>query len=270
MQEDAYRKIEAVSQSMLKELLASPRRFEAAYITQTLSRETTPAMEFGTMVHKIVLQPSVAASTIVMIPDDVLTSNGQRRGKAWDQFCMDNAGKQLVRRDEYDKAFEIAKKVWSHPFYELAFDWMRYTENPITWEDADTGVQCKGIPDVVCDNEWVIDLKTTADLTGFVQGAESYTSKTVADFGYHMQAAFYLRGTTIHYGEPKTRFAFIVVETKAPYRVYAMELNAAAITAGEVKVQRALAEYKRRMETNDWSEEGERALLQVGIPAWAI
>jgi hypothetical protein len=62
----------------------------------------------------------------------------------------------------------------------------------------------------------------------------------------------------------------LVVETEEPYRVYAMELKAEAITAGEVKMQRLLAEYVRRMQTGDWSEEGERSLLQVGVPAWAM
>jgi|694.fasta_scaffold89996_6 hypothetical protein len=264
-----YENDSAVSQSQLKILEESPRKYEAIYITRTLSRPPTDAMEFGTLVHGLTLQPSVVASEIAVIPDSALTSNGQRRGKAWDAFCEATEGKLRVFQQDYDRALTISKKVWSHPFYEFIFDRIERVEVPIIWTDPIEPVSCKGIPDIVAE-EWVIDLKTTKSLTGFLQGGEQLVSKQIADFGYHLQAAFYLRGASLFYGDPKTRFAFLVVETEEPYRVYAMELKAEAITAGEVKMQRLLAEYVRRMQTGDWSEEGEKSLLQVGIPAWAM
>ena len=264
-----YENDSAVSQSQLKILEESPRKYEAIYITRTLSRPPTDAMEFGTLVHGLTLQPSVVASEIAVIPDSALTSNGQRRGKAWDAFCEATEGKLRVFQQDYDRALTISKKVWSHPFYEFIFDRIERVEVPIIWTDPIEPVSCKGIPDIVAE-EWVIDLKTTKSLTGFLQGGEQLVSKQIADFGYHLQAAFYLRGASLFYGDPKTRFAFLVVETEEPYRVYAMELTPQAITAGEVKMQRLLAEYVRRMQTGDWSEEGEKSLLQVGIPAWAM
>jgi hypothetical protein len=264
-----YENDSAVSQSQLKLLDESPRKYEATYITRTLSKAPTDAMEFGTLVHGLTLQPSVIAIEIAVIPDSALTSNGQRRGKAWDAFCEATEGKLRVLQQDYDRALAISKKVWSHPFYEFIFDRIERVEVPIIWTDPIEPVSCKGIPDIVAE-EWVIDLKTTKSLTGFLQGRDELVSKTIADFGYHLQAAFYLRGASLYYGDQKTRFAFLVVETEEPYRVYAMELKAEAITAGEVKMQRLLAEYVRRMQTGDWSEEGERSLLQVGIPAWAM
>jgi hypothetical protein len=62
----------------------------------------------------------------------------------------------------------------------------------------------------------------------------------------------------------------LVVETQLPHRVYAIELNQAAIFAGEGTMIRLLREYKQRIESNDWSEEGENNLLQVGLPSWAL
>lgn len=269
MRTNDYENDSAVSQSQLKTLEESPRRFEALYITKTLSKQTTDAMEFGTLVHGLTLQPSVVESEIAVIPDSALTSNGQRRGKAWDTFCEATEGKLRVFKEDYDRAFTIAKKVWSHPFFEFSFPNINYTEVPIRWTDPVESVSCKAIPDIVAE-EWIVDLKTTRSLTGFLQGRDQLVSKTIADFNYHLQAAFYLRGASLHYGDPKTRFAFLVVETEEPYRVYAMELRPEAITAGDIKMQRLLAEYVRRMQTNDWSEDGEKSLLQVGIPAWAM
>jgi hypothetical protein len=260
----------SVSQSQLKELAKSPRRYEAIYITKTMRIEASDAMEFGTLVHTMTLQPHEVDREIAVIPVDVLTSNGQRRGKAWDAFVEEQVGKILVKQADYDRARQIAERVWDHPFYKLVFDWQQYIEVPIKWVDPTVEVACKGIPDIVCNNEWIIDIKTTSDLTGFTQGRDALVSRTIADFGYHIQAAFYLTGASEFYGERKTRFALIVVETKEPYRVYAMEINQAAIAAGEGEMIRLLQEYKRRLGEGDWSEEGERCLLQVGIPAWAL
>jgi hypothetical protein len=269
MRTQEYESDEAISQSQLKLLAESPRKYEATYITRTLSKAPTDAMEFGTLVHGLTLQPSVVASEIAMITPDVLTSNGQRRGKAWDAFVESTEGKLRVFQEDYDRALTISKKVWSHPFYEFIFDKIERVEVPIIWTDPIEPVRCKGIPDIVA-GQWVIDLKTTRSLTGFLQGGEQLVSKTIADLGYHLQAAFYLRGASLYYGDQKTRFAFIVVETEEPFRVYAMELKPEAITAGEVKMQRLLAEYVLRVASGDWSEEGEKSLLQVGVPSWAM
>ena len=269
MRTTEYENDPAISQSQLKLLAESPRKYEATYITRTLSRAPTDAMEFGTLIHGLTLQPSVVSSEIAVIPDSALTSNGQRRGKAWDAFCEATEGKLRVFQEDYDRALTISKKVWSHPFYEFIFDRIEKVEVPVYWTDPIEPVSCKGIPDIVA-GEWIVDLKTTKSLTGFLQGGEQLVSKQIADLGYHLQAAFYLRGASLYYRDQKTRFAFLVVETEEPYRVYAMELKAEAITAGEVKMQRLLAEYVRRMQTGDWSEEGEKSLLQVGVPAWAM
>ena len=269
MQSKDYQNHPGISQSQLKLLDESPRKYEASYITRTLSRSPTDAMGFGTLVHGLTLQPSVVSSEIAVIPDSALTSNGQRRGKAWDAFCEATEGKLRVFQEDYDRALTIAQKVWSHPFYKFIFEKIEQVEVPIYWTDPIEPVSCKGIPDIVA-GEWIIDLKTTRSLTGFLQGGEHLVSKQIAEMGYHLQAAFYLRGASIHYGDPKTRFAFLVVETEEPYRVYAIELKPEAITAGEVKMQRLLAEYVRRMQTGDWSEEGENSLLQVGVPSWAM
>jgi hypothetical protein len=265
-----YEGLRAVSQSELKVLQRSPRRFQAQYITKTLQVEPSDAMEFGTLVHGMTLQPHLVDDQVAVIPADVLTSNGQRRGKAWDAFVEENSSKLIVRQADYDRARRIAERVWDHPFYKLVFDWQQYVEVPIQWVDPTVEVACKGIPDIVCNNEWIIDIKTTGDLTGFVQGRDVLVSRTIAEFGYHLQAAFYLTGASEFYNDRKTRFALVVVETKEPYRVYAMEINEAAIAAGEGEMVRLLQEYKERLAKNDWSEEGERCLLQVGLPVWAL
>ena len=270
MQPIQYQHHPGVSQSQLKTLKESPRRYQAIYVTRTLCTETSDAMDFGSLVHAVVLQPHKIAEEFVCIPSSVLTSNGQRRGKAWEQFVEDNPGKHMMFAEDFDRALVIQSKVLEHPFYDLVMDWTEHVEIPIAWTDEQTGVLCKGIPDIVCKNEWVIDIKTTNDLTGFIQGKEKLTSTKIADFGYHLQGAFYLGGASACYGRQFTRFALIVVETRQPYRVYAMEIDEQSLFAGRMQVTQLLEEYQRRMKHDDWSEEGEKSLLQVSIPSWAM
>jgi exodeoxyribonuclease VIII len=265
-----YNRWNAVSQSQLKVLDESPRRFQATYITQTLLREETDDMLFGSVVHTMVLQPDCVDKYVTVIPEEVLTSNGHRRGNAWNAFLAANQDKFLVKQDVYDRALRISRRVKQHPFWELVQGWKQHVEVPIWWTDDETGVNCKGIPDIVCSNNWIIDLKTTKDISGFVEGREKFTSKKIYDFGYHIQAAFYLEGASKWYDSVKNRFALVVVETTEPHRVYAIEIGEPSIFAGKLKVHALLEEYERRVKSCDWSEEGERSLLQVNVPSWAM
>ncbi len=255
---------------MLKVLGESARKFEAQFVLRTIESEESDSMRFGSLVHCLALTPEVFRDEFAIIPEEVLTSNGQRRGKAWEAFAEENRGKYLMKQIEVIRAELIVAKIRNHAFYQLILDWQRDIEDPIYWTDEETGVECKGIPDIVCRNEWVIDLKTTSDLTGFVQGREKITSAKVAEFGYHMQGAFYLEGASEFYGEKKSRFALIVVETKEPYRVYAIEIDEPSLFAGRMRMRALLEEYARRLANNDWAEEGELNLLQVSVPGWAM
>jgi exodeoxyribonuclease VIII len=258
-----------ISQSMLKTLEESPRKYEAMYVTRTFCEEPTDAMDFGSLVHGLTLQPSQVADSIALIPESALTSNGQRRGKAWDAFCEDTPGKLRVFREDYNRALMVARKIHLHPFWRAMYPHCLYVENEIYWCDPESGVYCKGIPDIICDHDWSIDVKTTNSLSSFIQRGERYTSKAVLDFGYHKQGAFYLKGASLHYGVPKTRFALLVAETNPPYRVFAMELTRDTLEIGECRMQWLLNDLRRRIDQQDWSEEGEACLLQVGLPTWA-
>lgn len=269
MRDEKYRKSRAINQSSLKELQKSSRRFESQYVLGDGQNAETDAMVFGTLYHTMMLQPHLVDDMFVVIPEDALASNGHRRGKKYDEFLESNKDKYCITSEDFEKAKLLSQRTNNHPFMQLVNSWRWRVEEAIYWTDPQTEVECKAIPDIVCKDDWIVDLKTTKDLTGFVFDRDGYTSKSIVDFDYHLQAAFYLRGTSIYYERPFSRYALVVAETSLPFRVYAMELSPAALFAGEAKLQKLLAEYAWRSRENDWSEDGERALLQVDIPAWA-
>ena len=66
------------------------------------------------------------------------------------------------------------------------------------------------------------------------------------------------------------RFLFGVVETEPPYRCRSLELDAVAMDFGFWERRDLLEEYRRRLEADDWSEQGEQAMHEVSLPAWYL
>lgn len=261
-----YNSVDAVSQSMLKTMRASPRKFEACYITKTLSTDATPEQELGTKIHFAILEPERFDDRYCRIPKEVLASNGHRRGKAYDEWFeeMASIGKSPMTDAEWEKIDHIRANADRNEILKTFLQNARAIEAPIYWpERTEEGeVECKGIPDLVCVKDWIIDVKTTSDLKEFGRSAGKYA--------YHMQAAFYLRGASIVYESAYTCFAIAVVETVAPYRVHVKQLPTEAIIVGQSMVEESLAEYCRRKKTNDWSEVDENQLMMLDIPSYFL
>lgn len=131
------------------------------------------------------------------------------------------------------------------------------------WDDADTGVRCKGKIDAMTPGVCLTDLKTTrVPLTPGALGRE------VASRGYHIQAAFYTDGFRACTGID-TPFVLVFVQNREPYDVAVYRLDDAAIDAGRKWYKRALAMYKHGRETNQWP--GVPAGIgTLEIPKWEL
>ena len=112
-------------------------------------------------------------------------------------------------------------------------------ETPITWHDAETGIDCKGIPDAYP----LFDLKTTADLTWFLNDAKK--------FGYDGQIAFYYDGLMARGSEPHTP-CWIVVEKDPPYDVVVYEIDEQTLQQGRDRYRAALRTLQQCMTTDEW------------------
>lgn len=260
--EESYSQLAAVSQSMLKDLQKSPRLFEAKHILKTLCDESTRSQQLGTAIHAAILEPQKLEKLIAIPPVEVLASNGHRRGGKYDDWKAEQGRKIILSEDEADLIKRVQESARNHPALRQLLDAGEYLENPISWNDPICGVQCKGIPDLVCSKGFIVDIKTCQSVSDF--------DKTVAQYGYHLQAAFYITGCSIHYGQRFANFVIAAIETNPPYRIHTRLLDDAAIIVGHQKIDELLAEYQRRVEQNDWSEEAEKSLVFLSLPKWAF
>jgi hypothetical protein len=108
-----------------------------------------------------------------------------------------------------------------------------------------------------------VDLKTTAE-----GGAEpGQFAKSVHQYRYHVQAAFYLDGLAAN-GVEATDFAFIAVEKSRPNLVGAYWASKTMIDRGRMAYKRDLHTYKRCLDSGQWP--GYSAAIEIlDLPAWA-
>ena len=108
----------------------------------------------------------------------------------------------------------------------------------------------------------LVDYKTT------ISAEPGAFSRSVASYGYHQQADWYLDGWRTLTGEDAA-FVFIAQEKEAPYLVNVFELDAVALDIGRARNLAALDLYRQCTETGVWPGYSD-AVEQIGLPRWAV
>ena len=106
-------------------------------------------------------------------------------------------------------------------------------EQAVRWIEEQAEVLSKAMRDkIACGGTLIVDLKTSADPTpqGF--------AKSVVNFGYHRQAAWYLDGHAAATGNDAVGMVFIVVGKEPPHDVACYELDYEAITLVVNRIKR--------------------------------
>lgn len=220
----------------------------------------TAALLFGKGFHCSVLEPDVFASNYVVEPDHGdcrLKENKARR----DEWRASHEGKILVS-DGDARAFDgIAKALSAHKF---ARELIRggVSELTLRWQDAETGLECKGRCDYYIPGlATVVDLKTTAD------ASFDDFRKSAASYGYHRQDAFYRQGFAAC-GVPIDNFIFIAVEKVPPYAVAVFALDRDAVRKGSASVAEDLRTLAEGVERDEWPGYPEEIQV-LDLPPWA-
>jgi exodeoxyribonuclease VIII len=218
--------------------------------------EPTPAMVFGTLFHWIVLEPEKFNSRVVVWEGDA------KRGKEWTSFKEEAGDKNIITTGERDQLLSMKNSVYNSKIAWSAISGAEY-EKSIFWPDPTYGVTCKVRPDVIKQGLYLIsDLKTAEDASpeGF--------SRAAANFGYDIQAAFYIAGARAMTGNHYRDFIFIVVEKKPPYACAVYRASQEMLDAGRVKIGEVLPRYAECLDKDVWPGYGD-GIQDLYLPRWA-
>lgn len=97
---------------------------------------------------------------------------------------------------------------------------------------------------------------------------EMHFEKSMIDYGYDRQAAFYLDGYRTLTGRP-AQFAFAAVESEAPFGVRAAPVSPSVIASGRAKYRRALAVLKAERLNNGRFDADYDQPETFDLPRWA-
>lgn len=260
MTEKEYRAHPAVSRSELWKFRASPQKF---WYAKQHPEEPTPALLFGQVFHKLVLEPLTFADEFAVAPlVDRRTAAGKQQ---WKEFLDGSAGKTVVPLEMMAQASDMLQSVVNEPLALKLLDGAH--ETPYFWRDADSGdTWCKCRTDCLCtkySQPIIVDVKSTADAStdAFMRDAVKY--------GYDLQAAMYSEGVEACTGEAPM-FVFIAVEKTPPYAVNILQADELFMRRGQTLLRETLTEYRYCRESGNWYGYlgRNRQINNLSLPAW--
>ena len=233
--------------------------FYARHIAKTISGHASSALAHGTLLHRWLEIGDKIWEELASPPASVLTETGLI-GKKAQQWAADNCPeKQIVPAKEIAQLRAEAASVMSHSAARELIEAAICHEISVSWETASgDGLRCR--PDLCTRDVWV-DLKTTRE-TNIL----SSFWRSVADYGYHAQDAFYQWGMTACGMEAKP-LVFVVVSTAPPHECHAVTLPAAYVAEGRRRMLRAIADIRLRTDLAYWKPDQHGEVIELSIPA---
>lgn len=215
--------------------------------------------DLGSVAHRLVL--GVGCDIVEVEYDSWQT----KAAKAERDAARERGAVALLSKD-LRAAEAMAAAVMAHPDAGALFAPGAFTpEATLVWHEDDTDVWCRAMVDAYPvdgpGRPILADLKTTdsADLAS--------VAKSVATYGYHQQADWYLRGAEC-LGLPDARFVFVFVEKKPPHLVTVVELDDETLDAGARLNVAAIDAWLRCRDTGHWPGHATK-ITTIGLPKWA-
>lgn len=255
----AYQKWPAVNQSSLKLLKQTPAR--ARWVMENPS-DPSDEVVIGNAAHCLILEP-----------DDFnlrYLKNIEGDGRRTDI--------KFARAEIRETAEKYGLTVLSHDDFFLVHSWaeavlktdkasqlLRESTKELSaiWLDSATKQTCKARLDAWAEQSGVvIDVKTCAD------ASPAAFARSIWNFGYHNQAAFY-RTALRALGFSPEHHVFICIEKSAPYCVAVYRLDDAIINAGELENQELLRLWATCARDNNWPGYPDK-VVDIAVPGYAI
>ena len=214
----------------------------------------TKAMADGTAVHAFFLERDKFDTDFVIKPADMRLNT--KAGKEW---ALEHQSKIIIDSELGNNLYEMEKSFMDSPA-KLIYDIKGQTELSYFWDDLGT-IKGKCRPDWISDDgSIVVDIKTTTDASpkGF--------QKSIANWGYHLQLGWYLRGLR-KLGVPAKQFIFIAIEKTAPFCVGVYRADQDMINFAMKELDQLMPEIQTAMVSKEFPDYTPE-ITSIGLPPW--
>jgi len=251
----------SISRSALMDFKKSPRNYWAKHLNPDRPlKNATPAMEFGTAFHTLILEPHLFDAQYFVLPEKVLLKNVGR--EKYDEYKSiekeaEETKKTVLSRSDYLKLQAMRTNLIANERAIALIQGAVY-ESSYFWEDEHTGLIVKSRPDILHANMYV-DLKTCADASPHA------FQKAMASGGYHIQAAMVFDG--VHKLESRRLSACIniCVETDYPHSIGIYIIDESALNVGHSEYKNLLLQLKSAIVHNEFED---YQIETISLPAW--
>jgi hypothetical protein len=176
-------------------------------------------------------------------------------------------GKSCITKDQMEIAQVMAGKVFAHPIAAKLLD-AGTPEMSGYWHDDATGVRLRFRTDWLTEPMARSGRIICVDYKSAVSADPRHFAKQCADFGYHMQQAWYEDGLREVEVAESVGFVFIVQQKTPPFLVSVNAIPPEHVERGRLLNRRAIELYAECAETNTWPGYAP-TIHAADFPIWA-
>lgn len=251
-----YHSTVAMSAGQLGKLMNSAAHFKSSFLEP--KNEPTPAMRFGSICHKAILEGPEFRARYRIMPE--FKGTGSKAAKA--EWCEENKDAIIITEDEEIQIAGMLESVMAHPVARALIQGCE-KRTEITGFFNHAGLRCKMRADIWRSDDVIVDLKTTRC------AAEREFTRDAWSMHYPIQPAWYLLGASKICKRPITNFAYIAVEKTAPYPVSVFSATPPFIEAGEKLIEIALNRFNQALDSGEFLGYSQQA-IDLHLPPYAL
>lgn len=265
MTEEAYDRIPAMRSTVLRVLIdKSPAH--ARYVQMHGTKEG-PAKVFGRLLHLALLEPDRAERELMVQPyfgDQRYKENKAAKAEWLLENPLPPGVLDYVDQETRDQMLGMRDSAYAHPVLGEMMRARGRNEVSCVWTDP-SGVRCKVRIDRMFEwDRWLslLDAKSTKDASPW-----SF-ARDVHNYGYHIQAALYLRALNELHSVAHRPFFICALEKEPPYGVMLYELGKDDLALGRTKVDEGLQLWGDCLKKN-WFPGYPGHIHDLRLPAYA-
>ena len=252
-----YHSFDAMSASRLRIL----DRSTSLHLAHSIANPSdSPALAIGRALHCKVLTPHLYLRDFVVAP---AVDRRTKEGKAtYESFVASVGDKTVLTADQAEEVSVMAAAIVANPDARMVVSDLNGSAEVSLFAEI-AGVRAKSRFDRLVEvngERIIVDVKTTGS-----SASKSEFERTIWNFGYGVQCAFYLEMARAC-GVPAQHFVFVVVEKAAPYATAVYRFSDEIADAFRPRMLELVAQYKAYLAEGPRGYEG---VTEIGIPAWA-